>query len=178
MPYLFKPVAWDELNDLARVHVLSWQQTYAGLVPQDYLDNLSISAREESWRRVFRSHQESAVQIAYHDYDAIGFISFGKARDKDKEGQGEIYAVYVLKENWGEGIGYMLFKIAKDGFLRQGITSAYLWSLEGNQRALQAYKRWGGVADYSRTKDEEIGGQVLKDVMVNFNFVAGKPPLR
>jgi hypothetical protein len=36
---------------VARVHVASWRQAYRGLLPQEYLDSLSIEARTTTWAK-------------------------------------------------------------------------------------------------------------------------------
>lgn len=33
---------FNDIPDIARIHVLSWKNTYRGLASQDYLDGLSI----------------------------------------------------------------------------------------------------------------------------------------
>ena len=37
---------------IARVHVLTWQTAYRGLVPDDFLDALAIDRRTETWRNM------------------------------------------------------------------------------------------------------------------------------
>jgi hypothetical protein len=41
-----------ELRDaagIAAVHVASWQEAYRGLLPQEYLESLSVRDRIETW---------------------------------------------------------------------------------------------------------------------------------
>jgi hypothetical protein len=45
MKYTIKQATFEDCAEIARIHVQSWQQTYVGLVPQDYLDGMSIPAR-------------------------------------------------------------------------------------------------------------------------------------
>lgn len=170
MSYYIKVVTQIDLIDIARIHVLSWQQTYAGLVPQDYLDHLSIPAHQKSWEKIFINSKTSHIYIAYDNDEVVGFISFGQARDEGKKGWGEIYAVYLLQQNWGRGIGYALFQKAKEIFLSQDIKQAYLWALDTNKQALQVYQKWGGAINYAKTKNDEICGQKVKEVLVTFRF--------
>ena len=37
--------------EIARVQVQSWRETYAGIIPQPYLDQLSVPAHERQWRQ-------------------------------------------------------------------------------------------------------------------------------
>jgi len=36
---------------IAKVHVDSWRTTYANIVPDDYLTNLSYESREHNWQK-------------------------------------------------------------------------------------------------------------------------------
>src|SRR5437763_1149336 len=41
-----------DILGIAEVHVRSWQETYVGQVPQDYLDTLSVEDRYERWQEL------------------------------------------------------------------------------------------------------------------------------
>ncbi len=43
----------DDVGAIAVVHVRSWQATYAGHFPDDFLDALDPAQRAEGWRRYF-----------------------------------------------------------------------------------------------------------------------------
>jgi len=64
--------------------------------------------------------------------------------------------------------GYQLFKHACAELQRDGFTRAHLWVLDTNDRAIAAYERWGGLVEHDRLKDDEIGGQPVKEVCVSF----------
>jgi GNAT superfamily N-acetyltransferase len=108
--------------------------------------------------------------IATVNNKTAAFICFGPPRDKDRHDFGEIYAIYVLKEHWGRGIGYGLFKKACAGFADSGFQRAYLWVLDTNHRAIAAYERWGGVVERSSVKGHLIGTHPVKEVSVLFNL--------
>ena len=40
-----------DADEIAAIHVLSWQVAYRGLMPQEYLDGLDPAQRAERWRR-------------------------------------------------------------------------------------------------------------------------------
>jgi GNAT superfamily N-acetyltransferase len=108
--------------------------------------------------------------IAKVNNTAGGFVCFGRARDENRQDCGEIYAIYVLKEHWGRGIGYTLYKNACAELQENGFLKAYLWVLDTNHRAIASYRRWGGVIERDRLKDHAIGGQRVKEVSVLFNL--------
>jgi hypothetical protein len=97
-----------DLPDVARVHVASWRQTYAGLVPQSYLDSLDVAARLQKWREIFEQDRRNdlfGLFVARIGGAPAGFISFGPGRDEDRWAHAEIYAIHVLKQHSGNGVG-------------------------------------------------------------------------
>jgi GNAT superfamily N-acetyltransferase len=180
MQYLFMPnsvsiaaATHEDLPDVARVHVASWQQTYVGLVPQSYLDSLDVAARLQKWRENFEDGRKAdlfGLFVARVDGTTAGFISCGGGRDDDRKSMAEIYAIYVLKQHWSNGVGYHLYKTAREIFQKNGFSKAYLWLLDTNRTAISAYQRWGGALEQDRLKDHTIGGQPVKELSVLFNL--------
>ncbi len=39
----------NDAEDIARIHVESWRTTYAGVIPDLYLRELSIESRKKTW---------------------------------------------------------------------------------------------------------------------------------
>jgi ribosomal protein S18 acetylase RimI-like enzyme len=162
----------QDLPDVARVHVTAWQQTYVGLVPQSYLDSLDVAARLQNWRAHFEDGRKAGtfgLLVARVDGTTAGFISFGRGRDHDRQDMAEIYAIYVLKQHWSNGVGYNLFRTARETLQHGGFSKAYLWVLDTNQNAIGAYQRWGGILEQHRLRDLTIGGQPVKELSVLFN---------
>lgn len=90
-----KSATFDDLKNIAKIHVTSWKETYAGQVPQDYLDSLNVADRQRGWERIFqgKTAEDKNLDIAYLNDKPVGFISFGKGRDIEHLDKGEIYAV-------------------------------------------------------------------------------------
>ncbi|WP_274857053.1 hypothetical protein [Bacillus methanolicus] len=44
---IIRKAVGDDAAQIARVHVKSWQETYKGLIDQNYLDNLKIEKRKQ-----------------------------------------------------------------------------------------------------------------------------------
>ena len=49
--------------DIAKVHVDSWRTTYTGVVPDEYLAQLSYEQREQTWRDILSTH--GATEFVY-----------------------------------------------------------------------------------------------------------------
>ena len=159
-----RAASYDDLADVARIHVQSWQETYMGQVPQNYLDGMDVKARQKKWEEIFRENAaNNNLYLAFDGAKPIGFISFGRGRDQELLDSGEIYAVYLLREAWGKAAGYTLFKTAEQKLSEQGLNRLYLWVLNSNENALNAYQRWGGKVDNNMTKGAVIGGRYNRD---------------
>ena len=82
----------------------------------------------------------------------MGFVSHGPGRDEEQVGLPdlEVWALYVRSKVYGQGVGHALLHDAI------GSAAAYLWVLEGNQRAIKFYERQGFRLD-GCTKNEPVG---------------------
>ncbi|MBI3440581.1 MAG: GNAT family N-acetyltransferase [Proteobacteria bacterium] len=158
----------EHAKDVAHIHVKSWQQTYAGLIDQAYLDSLDVGARQKRWEESFEQSNQH-LYIAFDNSQAVGFVCFGAGRDEAMKVQGEIYAIYLLQEAWSKGIGYALFKTAQDQLTAEGLRHLYLWVLDTNENAIRAYERWGGTLNRAMIKDHVIGQQPVKEIAVVFS---------
>ena len=96
-----------EIKGKAYVHWKSWQEAYSGIVDQRYLDSLTLDKCEKiAFRRT------DNVIIAKDGDSVIGFVGFGKYRNDELENAGEVFAIYILSQYYGKGIGYRLMQTA------------------------------------------------------------------
>jgi len=119
---------------IARVHVDSWRTTYAGIVPADYLANLSYARREQFWCGVFSTPPLSGcVYVAAQDTgEIVGFASGGPERSGDTVYRGELYAIYLLATYQRQGLGRRLTTAVVQRLLQCGLSSMLVWVLAAN----------------------------------------------
>ena len=146
---------------IATVHIRSWQAAYRGLLPQQYLDGLSVSERTDRWRDRLTATDwsKSGVVVAVPGPDLLGFAGFCPTRDHDQYDVrvGEIKQIYLLPEAWGKGLGQRLMSTAVRRMAEAGYAQATLWALATNVRARRFYEKTGWVAD-GATKSEDVDG--------------------
>lgn len=113
------------------VHWKSWQETYAGLMPEKFLTNQTLEKCQSIARRW---PENTLVAELYGTLVGYGCYIPGQ------EG-GEISAIYILKEAQGRGIGRKLM----DALLTRlsGNGPVILWVLQGNHRAIGFYRHYG-----------------------------------
>lgn len=125
----------DEIRGKAYVHWSGWHDAYPGLVSQEYLDKLTLEKCEENAFRWLDN-----ILVAKDGDRVVGFVGYG-LRGEAEPDTGEVFALYVLKEFYGTGLGKQLL----DAALKE--LSAYshiaLWAVKGNARALRFYEKCG-----------------------------------
>ncbi len=146
---------------IARVHVATWQSTYRGLLPDDFLDSLDEAGYEERWRRIV-GEGSSRVYVAADGRDVVGFASGGRERAGESGYDGELYAIYVLRESQGRGFGHRLVQAVVGGLRELHLRDMIVWVLRDNAGARSFYERLGGV--YVRTQPITIGSALLQEV--------------
>lgn len=148
-PLAIREARTEDVDDIAGVHVRSWQAAYRGLIDQSVLDGLSVSERAEGWRRIIADPPPGGLGtlVATRDEQVIGWASLGSGRDPDGGAEGEVYGIYADPSAWSTGAGQALLAAAEQRIAEAGHARAYLWVLDGNDRADAFYARHGWVKD-------------------------------
>ncbi len=135
--YVIKPMETDdEIMGKGYVHYKSWHETYPGLVDAGYLEGLT----PEKCTALARRWTDNILVAKVGDR-VVGFVGYGAYRDDTLPNHGEIYAIYVLAEYYGKGIGYALMNAALEKL--SGYQKIALWVLKGNDRAIRFYEKFG-----------------------------------
>ena len=155
------PASPDDAWPLAAVDVASWQSAYRGLLPDDYLDALSVEQRAADWQRRLLGHDAErgrSTLVADEDGEILGFLRFGP--DEDDPTAGFVFLLYVLPARWRSGVGAALMAAGEARLREMGFTSAALAVLEANDRARRFYEQLGWRTDGAR-QHETYGGREL-----------------
>jgi GNAT superfamily N-acetyltransferase len=164
MPYLdmqLRPAEPDDAIAVARVHVRSWQVAYRTLLPDDYLDQLRPEDRAHKYDFAGLDPLKPRTIVAAEDGVILGFATTAPSREPNLPDYGELYALYVDPEKWGQGIGMALLSAARANLFGLGFRKALLWVLAGNVRAERFYRIDQWAPDGYLRKDTVWG------VMVN-----------
>ncbi|MFC7303275.1 GNAT family N-acetyltransferase [Streptomyces monticola] len=134
---------------VAEIRVLGWQFAYAGLIPQSYLDAMSvIDDRERCRDRLARAAQGVVALVAERAGTVVGWASFGPYRDGDLPPTAtELYALYVHPDHIGTGAGRALAAEVVARCSASGTPRLLLWVLKGNSRARRFYELAGFAPD-------------------------------
>ena len=146
----------EEVKEKAFVHWNSWHEAYPGLVSQEYLDKLTLERCEKmafSWR--------DNIIIAKDNGRVIGFVGYGD-RGSESPDNGEIFAMYVLSEYYGTGVGQKLMEAGLEQL--KNYPRICLWVLKENKRAIRFYQKCGFVPDGEETTSSVINAAEIRMV--------------
>ena len=137
----FREASVADCEAVAKVHVRSWRESFAGLVPQSFLDKMSIEKRAKAFEKGF-SAESYKMFVAETPHGIVGFADFGEPRENIGY-EAELYAIYLLPEFQRKGIGERLFYLGVENFIRSGKNSMYLFALEVSPYK-SFYEKMGG----------------------------------
>lgn len=174
MSYVIRPARLSDADDLGRVHVRAWQAAYTGgLMPDEYLDGLSVDDRAAMWRRglAVEPPPRAAPWVAEAPGGTVvGFAVVGPSRDDDGDDPGgELHAINVDPDHWGTGAGEALFVAGVDALRDAGFTDAILWVHPDNARARAFYERHGWDCD-DVERVEDIAGASVPEIRYSITW--------
>lgn len=139
-----------DVSGIATVHLSAWQTTYRGLIIPGFLDSLTYEGQCDSWSDTLRSIDRSHfLYLAEVEHGAVvGFVFGGPERSGDPLYKGEVYAIYVVRDCQGKGIGRALFRRAVKELELRRLSSMILWVLAENPYR-RFYERMGGELVHS-----------------------------
>lgn len=143
---------------LGTLHVHAWQRAYRGIFPDEFLDELDIERRIHWFSRAIDEGRE--ILVAESGGSVTGFSSFGTSRGNE---WGELYAIYVHPDHWGEGHGHGLITATEQRLGEIGFDDVLLWVIDSNSQARRFYERQGWMLARP-VKIEEIGGIQVTEV--------------
>jgi len=117
------------------VHYQSWNETYTGLMNQEYLDKRTL----ERCISIARQYPQNTI-VAILDNQVVGFAAYNKSSD-NLDNTGEIYAIYVLQAFQKLGIGKSLLVECKKRLNEYQQISLYV--LDKNYKAINWYESNG-----------------------------------
>lgn len=163
MEVLIRQATMDDAKAIGLIGVISWKSAYRGIVPDEYLDSLTVEKRERYIAASLANTSRRFI-IAEADGEPVGMACFyplcnGKA---NKE-LWELEAIYVLPQYWNKGIGRILINHVFQYIGEHNALVCILWVLNDNHRAKGFYEHIG-LTNTGIEKIINIGGKNLIEV--------------
>jgi len=153
----------DDAQPIATVHVATWQDAYAGLLPDEFLAGLDVAEWTARWRDRLAVVAEGMFTLVFEAHGQVrGFVSGGPSRDGFADA--EVYAIYVDPACQGSGAGRRLLAAATRLLANSGFTGASLWVLSGNHAARGFYESQGWRCEGTEQQWTPSGGASVPEV--------------
>lgn len=152
----------DDAQGIAEVHVDSWRSTYQGIIPDDFLDNLSVEQRTELWKINIAKEENYVVVAENNAGQIIGFADAWKRDSNAVENVSDLTSIYLLENYQGKGIGKRLFQAQFAHFKKMGYEKIFVEVLEENKTRF-FYEYYG--AKLVQTVQIKIGGKILNELI-------------
>ncbi|MEE2998651.1 MAG: GNAT family N-acetyltransferase [Pseudomonadota bacterium] len=169
-----RPAVQNDAEAIANVYVDTWRSTYAGILPDKVLVEMSTERQMVMWARAIKHvggpAEEKILVIEDEKAGIIGVSSCGFNRDRKSSFEGEIYTLYVHPDYQNKGYGQRmlagLFRILID----QGYTGAIIWVLSLNPSRF-FYEVMEGKRIGER--EEKLWGTVVREIAYGWPDLEG-----
>ncbi|MBP6818373.1 MAG: GNAT family N-acetyltransferase [Ferrovibrio sp.] len=169
-----RPATGPDAPALAALHVAVWQSAYRGIMPDSYLDALSLEQRTQFWTHLLAEPDPDRLVLLLEAENGTlgGFLSAGRPVDLPPGGaavyRGEVHAMNILPSLQGRGHGRRLLVHAANWLSGRRLTPFFLWVLADNTRARDFYEILGGMPASRRRIT--IGGAPLTEIAYQFLY--------
>ncbi|WP_230500810.1 GNAT family N-acetyltransferase [Sutcliffiella rhizosphaerae] len=145
-----------------KIVIANWKTTYKGIIEDRYLQTISVVRRQKMWKEAIEEGYETkCLYVVERDRVIIGFATGGSERTNNYRIDDELFAIYILEEFQGQGIGIKLFEKVATFLSKKGYNSILVWVLKDNP----SYKFYESFQPtLVGTEQIEIGGKSYEEV--------------
>ena len=138
---IIRDAVYSDIDNIAKLYISNWKETYKGLLPEDYLNSLTKEYAVEKWNKYLKS--ENHIFVAYEENEFLGFVASKK--DDNEECYWYLDSLHITKNSRGTGIGTkLIYKVGKYA-LTNGYQCMSICIVKGNDSAKSIYKKLGAV---------------------------------
>jgi ribosomal protein S18 acetylase RimI-like enzyme len=168
----YRTATANDIETIANLHTLSWQNSYRGILTDEYLDNHVLADRIQVWtQRLNESPDNQIIILKEIDNEVVGFVNaYGSEIDKFGTLIDNLDVLPFFKR---KGIGRELMREVSNWSIRHfNQPKLYLKVIEANHSARFFYKKVGGRqhASFSETKPDGNLIRVWRYVWEKFEF--------
>jgi len=154
--FTIREASADDIPALARLHVDTWNATYAsfGMVGP------GIELRERQWREAFARQRPDwfCYVVERSDRELVGFAQAN--RSDNPEYAGELNKIYLLRDYQRRGLGRRLVAHVARRFISQGINSMWLYGDARNP----SFRAWLALGALKTDDDPGNGNYGWHDI--------------
>lgn len=160
----YRQAGLRDLNAIANLHAKSWQETYIGILSDEYLDKDVLKDRLDVWReRLINKSANQTVLLAEEASNLLGFICLVKSPSAETI---LLDNLHVDSSHKGKGLGKQLIDRALSCLGDLKGQSLYLEVLAKNENAIRFYERLEGKRTEVNIWNSPCGSKVEEFVYV------------
>jgi len=127
----------SDLPDIVAIHIQSWQDAYANVLPAEFLTDSIARVLEKHWEKI--EIQPNDILLVAEEGSIVGFAAVWCRPHPF------IDNLHVKPSQRSRKIGSALMNAVARELIHKGQQSAYLWLFERNTSAMRFYGRLGGI---------------------------------
>ena len=156
----FKQATLEYADEIARLHALSWQHTYRGMLSDDYLNNKVLIEKQAFWHQRLSLKDENLwVWLALDHSTLCAFVCV--YLNHDAEWGAFMDNLHVDPGLKRKGLGKTLMQsTCRHIHTLNPLSRLYLWVFENNRAAVDFYLRQGGEIIEKQIQNAPGGGEV------------------
>ena len=155
----------SDIQQIAELYVESWNRTYQGLIPQSYLNNLTVGSLCKRWGDYIKEPKQG-IFVAVNHKKVLGFGAFKPYHRIDDC----IYvdSLHVNKSFQGKGIGSAIINKIYEVGKEQSYGKMSICIVKGNDRARELYVKLG--AKHFRDKVDDFTGETTYSEILTWDL--------
>lgn len=140
----FRRATVDDAAAIATLRVDSWRDTYRGVMPDAFLDNMRAEESAAMWVQVLTAGVAGiCVYVAQAGTEIVGFAAGMLLTPEKFDCNAELTAIYLKPIAQRGGVGRRLLALVAGALQQGGASGLLVWVIADNQAARQFYERLG-----------------------------------
>jgi L-amino acid N-acyltransferase YncA len=145
----------NDAFDMAEVIIHSWEATYKGIMPANYIRKKNAT-RHDLYKRVITDGNDSSYVIEYNG-KTVGIMKIAPPTDNDvSDDTYELHYIYLHPDYFRMGIGSKTIEFAFNKARCLGKKYMTVWVLDENVNSIAFYQKSGFITD-GKVMDSEYG---------------------
>ena len=130
----------EDMELIANLYVMNWKKTYVGLLPDNFLNGLTVNDGINKWQE-YLTKEKHRIFVAYENENFLGF----SACKEDEELKNCLYldSLHVSESSRGKGVGTKLINTVGSYAYIKGYEHMSICIVKGNDNAKRIYKKMG-----------------------------------
>ena len=130
----------EDIEPIASLYVMNWKKTYVGLLPDNFLNGLTVNEGIKKWQE-YLNKEKHMIFVAYENEKILGF----SACKEDEELKNCLYldSLHVSETSRGKGVGTKLINTVGSYAYIKGYEHMSICIVKGNDNAKRIYEKMG-----------------------------------